>query len=118
MLSIGQTFPGAAMTVSKKLRWALFAFAAAALGGCYQPNHAALVTAVGSRVSVGMALTQAVATLQSDGFDCSEHDPVTCARTRQRLFPSSCIERVNLYSQGHAGPVTKIEVPPIACAGL
>ena len=37
MLSIGQTFPGAAMTVSKKLRWALFAFAAG-LGGCYQPN--------------------------------------------------------------------------------
>ena len=71
---------------------------------------------VHKRVTVGMPISEAISALSKDGFDCSGSDPVDCARTRQRLLPSTCIERVRL--QHRLWTVDTIDIAPIMCAGL
>jgi len=65
-----------------------------------------------------MPLAAAVESLRAEGFSCSAQNPVTCSRMRQRLLPSTCVERVNLYASSKTAAVDKIEVEPIACAGF
>ena len=86
------------------------------LTSCYTPNQEALVETVHKRVTVGMPISQAISALSKDGFDCSGSVPVDCVRTRQRLLPSTCIERVRL--QHKLWTVDTIDIAPIACAGL
>ena len=86
------------------------------LTSCYTPNQEALVETVHKRVTVGMPISQAISALSRDGFDCSGSVPVDCVRTRQRLLPSTCIERVRL--QHKLWTVDTIDIAPIACAGL
>ena len=88
-----------------------------ALFACYSPNQRRLEQKVHDLIHPGMPMLAAVAQLSSHGFICSGQHPVTCARIRQRLLPSSCVERVNLYSD-EASAVDRFDVPTIACAGF
>jgi hypothetical protein len=97
------------VAVSAALTLALFA--------CYSPNQRRLEKSVQDLIHPGMPMSTAVAELSSRGFTCSGQHPVTCARIRQRLLPSSCVERVNLES-GEASTVGRLDVPTIACAGF
>ncbi len=91
------------------------------LVSCYMPNQVAVEKEVQNRVVVGMPRDAALKELEAAGFHCAPGDDVTCARTRQRLLPSSCIERVNLKTDGKPGPVgriTAVTVAPVVCTGL
>ena len=87
-----------------------------ALAGCYSPNQKAFEREVHTLVQPGMPVSAAVAHLTQRGFDCTG-EPITCSRIRQRLLPSSCIERVNLQAAGSTA-LLFVDIPPIACAGL
>jgi hypothetical protein len=103
-----------------RLRTAIGACLSLALLGCYSPNHPALEKEVRSLVSVGMPVSTAVAHLTAHGFGCSgtPNGQITCARIRQRLLPSSCVERVNLESGNPAAALSRLDIPPIRCAGV
>jgi hypothetical protein len=88
------------------------------LGSCYTPNQARFSSFVNGRVEVGMPVSSAIAVLTADGFACSGNMPTDCSRIQQRLLPSSCVERVRLYSELNSRAVGRVEVPPIACTGL
>src|SRR5579859_1989847 len=88
------------------------------LSACYSPNQRTFEQEVRKFVQVGMPVPTAINRLSSRGFSCSGDHPLTCARIRQRLLPSSCVERVNLQSDGKASLLTSVDVPPIVCAGL
>lgn len=91
------------------------------LAGCYTPNYGRLSAHVGTLVRPDMPMDEAVKTLEADGFSCSPAAPTpskTCARMRQRLLPSTCVERVNLYISQIRSEVELVEVPGIACAGF
>ena len=89
----------------------------ASLSGCYFVNQPAFESSVNKRVSVGMPLTTATNNLDTLGLSCDGGNPVDCSRIRQRLWPSSCIERVKLtISNSYA--VEAVDIRPIVCAGL
>lgn len=90
----------------------------AALTACYSPNQPAFDASVQKQVAVGMPLATAVANLGRLKLACSGESPVTCDRIRQRLLPSSCIEKVRLTVARPSNIVEAVEVPPIVCAGL
>jgi hypothetical protein len=95
----------------------------ACLAGCYMPNRERLEKSANEAITIGMPLPQAIARLKQMKLACSGTVPasdhrLTCARVRQRLWPSSCIERVILTVSPIDGSVQAIEVPPILCAGL
>ena len=86
--------------------------------GCYTPNQRAFESLVNNRVTVGMSLTTAVLNLRAMHMQCSGTGPITCDRIRQRLLPSSCIERAVLSGSPAGGLVETLEIRPIICAGL
>jgi hypothetical protein len=87
------------------------------LTGCYFVNQPGFESTVNKRVSVGMPLTTATKNLDALGLSCDGDNPVDCSRVRQRLWPSSCIERVKLtISNSYA--VEAVDIRPIVCAGL
>lgn len=90
---------------------------ALALLGCYTPNQQVLEKEVRNLARPGMPASAAVANLSSRGFECTG-EPITCSRIRQRLLPSSCVERVNLELADQSAVLRTIDVRPIACAGL
>lgn len=62
-------------------------------------------------------------TVDQDRYAASMHallpqSAPTCARTRQRLLPSTCIERVNLVVVLGTEALERIAVPRIVCAGF
>jgi hypothetical protein len=65
-----------------------------------------------------MPLEAAVFNLQQMKMKCSGTNVVTCDRLRQRLLPSSCIERVHLEVAQTNPVVEAVSVDPIICAGL
>ena len=89
-----------------------------ALASCYTPDQARLSAFVNGRVEVGMPVSSAIDALTADGFACSGNMPTDCSRMKQRLLPSSCIERVRIYSEPNSHAVGRLDVPPIVCAGL
>jgi hypothetical protein len=90
----------------------------AALAGCYSPNQKAFEKEVHTLVQPGMPVSAAVAQLTQRGFNCTG-EPITCSRIRQRLLPSSCVERVNLEATGQSSSaLLSVEIRPIVCAGL
>ena len=99
--------------------WALaVACLTAALAGCYSPNQKAFEKEVHTLVQPGMPVSAAVAQLTQRGFNCTG-EPITCSRIRQRLLPSSCVERVNLEATGQSSSaLLSVEIRPIVCAGL
>ena len=103
---------------SVRLRTAIGACLSLVFLGCYSPNHPALEKEVRNLVLEGMPVSTAVAHLSAHGFDCSGTHPITCTRIRQRLLPSSCVERVNLEPGDPTAALAHWDVPPIACAGL
>lgn len=86
------------------------------LAACYTPDQSRLDDWVNQQVAVGMPLSVAISKLSRNGFECSGYNPVDCARTRQRILPSTCIERVRLSHAASA--VDRIDTSPIVCAGL
>jgi hypothetical protein len=86
--------------------------------GCYSPNQAAFEKKVRTIVQPGMVVSDAIDKLSSNGFACSGDHPITCSRVRQRLLPSSCVERVNLEPGDRAAVLSTVDVRPIACAGF
>lgn len=88
------------------------------LCGCYTPNQERFEADVRANVEAGMPLSSAVAKLASSGFACDAGSPVACARTRQLLLPSTCIEHVRLKVNPGKDIVRDVEIPPIACAGF
>jgi hypothetical protein len=100
-------------------RWiALAVTSLAALAACYTPNQTAFDASVHKQVEAGMPLATAVENLGRLKLTCSGDNPVTCDRIRQRLLPSSCIERVRLAVVLPSNIVKTVEIPSIACAGL
>ena len=89
------------------------------LSGCYFRNQRAFESRVQKRVAVGIPLRVAVAHLADIRLTCTTNNPAECTRIRQSLMPYSCVERVRLFwAEDAARPITRIEVPAIACAGL
>ena len=93
------------------------------LAGCYVPNREGFERSVHETISIGMPLSMAIDRLATIDLTCDSTNPtvdhrLTCSRVRQRLWPSSCIERVNLTTSATDNSVRVIEVPPIRCAGL
>lgn len=100
---------------------AVIVLAALALSGCYTANHARLSAHLGQRVTVGSPMSQALAALSQDGFDCdstSQSPEVDCSRARHGAVLYTCIERVVLKPDAATQKVSSFHVPPIACAGL
>ena len=96
---------------------------ATCLAGCYVPNRERFEKSIHETVSTGMPLSEAIdrlATIQltCDSTNAAADHRLTCSRVRQRLWPSSCIERVILTTSAANNSVRVIEVPPIRCAGL
>lgn len=93
--------------------------AAPMLAGCYtvdQDRHAASMHAL---LPQGVTVAEAVRRLQANGFACDGPETAsTCGRTRQRLLPSTCIERVNLVVAPGTDALERVAVPPIVCAGF
>lgn len=86
------------------------------LSACYSPNQPQFEDWVNHQIAVGIPLSVSISKLSEEGFECSGYNPVECVRTRQRILPSTCIERVRL---SHAGStVDKIDISEIVCAGL
>lgn len=101
-------------------KWLSVVIGAVCVAGCYTVNDERFAGHVHTLVKPGMTMESAARQLAADGFDCAPAAPtpsLTCAKTRQRLIPSTCIERVNLYTWGNSA-VDLIEVPPIMCAGF
>ena len=90
--------------------------------GCYMPNQARLEEQVSRTISTDEPLSQAIAKLSAQRFTCdskpSSKGQVSCSRIRQRLLPSSCIERVVMTVSPNESSVSAIDVRPIVCAGL
>jgi len=91
------------------------------LSGCYTVNDERFSAHVRTLVRPEMPLEQGIQALQNDGFLCYPMSPApskTCSKTRQRLLPSTCIERVNLHASDNPPKVGHVEVRKIVCAGL
>jgi hypothetical protein len=77
-----------------------FGYVIAALGaclsGCYFVNQPAFEESVRHQVAVGMLVATATQNLGDLKLACVGSNPVDCSRVRQRLWPSSCVERVKL----------------------
>ncbi len=89
----------------------------ACLGACYFANQPAFESSVKKKVSIGMPMATATKNLEAIGLTCSAGNPADCSRVRQRLWPSSCIERVNI-SVSNNNTVEQLDIRPILCAGL
>lgn len=103
------------------VRTLVIVLAALALSGCYTANHARLSADLGQRVKVGTPMSQALAALSQDGFNCDstiQSPEVDCSRTRRGAVLYTCIERVVLKPDAATQRVSAFHVPPIACAGL
>jgi len=88
------------------------------LASCYTPEQAQLSSLINEKVTLGMPMSSAIKALTNEGFACVGNTSTDCSRVRQRLLPSSCIERVRLYSDNNSNLVDRVDVPPIDCAGL
>jgi hypothetical protein len=69
----------------------------------------------------GMSFVTSIERLTKLGFSCdgkSAAPAVTCTRNGGSGFIYSCLDRVNLSTDADRKAVTRIEVAPIACAGL
>ncbi|HEX8606671.1 MAG TPA: hypothetical protein VF774_28775 [Pseudoduganella sp.] len=93
--------------------------AGALLSGCYTVDQRRFAASMHALLPEGVAASEAVRRLQANGFNCYGSSAVpTCAKTRQRLLPSTCIERVNLVVAPGTDVLESVEVQPIVCAGF
>jgi hypothetical protein len=103
--------------VFRSVKWAALLIGISCLSACYFVNQPAFESSVNRRVFDGMPLATAKENLRRLGLTCNEGTPVDCSRLRQRLWPSSCIERVQLtVSKSHE--VEHVDIRPILCVGL
>jgi hypothetical protein len=82
------------------------------------PNQLAFESDVRQRVSVGMTLATAVSHLSELHMECYGGYQVSCTRSRGGPILSGCLQRVNLHASQIDTLIDRIEIPPIACAGL
>lgn len=102
-------------------KYCMIALGLLSLSGCYTVNDQRFSAHVRTLVQPGMPMDAAIAALQGNGFSCDAQSPArstSCSKTRQRLLPSTCIERVNLYGAALHAKVERVEVSKIVCAGL
>jgi hypothetical protein len=97
---------------------ALYVLLSAALTSCYSQNQQRLDKEIRGLAYPGMTVPTAIDHLSSHGFACEGDHPLSCSRIRQRLLPSSCVERVNIDPAERAAVLTVVDVRPIACAGF
>ncbi len=92
---------------------------ASVLTGCYTVDQERFATSVRTLLPQGVTAGEAVRRLRADGFDCDGPPTApTCAKTRQRLLPSTCIERVDLAVVPGTDALESVVVKPIVCAGF
>jgi hypothetical protein len=91
-----------------------------ALVACYTPNQERLSTEARMLVPLGAPLPIATMRLQSAHFECRPvgNGILLCSRVRQRLWPSSCVEHIELAVDAATNSVTDVSARPIPCAGL
>jgi hypothetical protein len=94
----------------------------ALIAGCYVPDRQRLEESVREKIHVGMPIKTAAQTLHGMGIVCDSTVPykgrISCSRVRERLWPSTCMERVILIVSAQDDIVRNTEVPPIGCTGL
>ncbi len=98
----------------------LSAFLAACAGMGPEDNRR-LQREVAGQLSERMNLSTAVERLTKLGFSCDDKSAapaVTCTRDGGSGFIYSCLDRVNLSTDDARTAVARIDVAPIACAGL
>lgn len=124
-LSIGDVMNHdmATRTVNKKSsagsrRTVAVLFSVLCMSSIYAEDQADLEQFIHKQIHVGMTREDAVATLTDEHFSCHGTAPLTCARTKQSLLPSSCIERVNLTVSSPGDVVQAVDVKKTVCAGL
>ena len=104
-----------------------FALVALGLGGCYTPNQITFESFVRERISEGMATSESISRLKTDGFDCNNETvflqrapgSVACVRQKDNMFPPyACLERIEFLSTSEESRVSKITIGKVTCAGL
>ena len=76
---------------------------------------------VGEQLSQGMSFVTSIERMTKLGFSCDDTSAapaVTCTRYGGSGFIYSCLDRVNVTPDVARISVSRIEVEPIACAGL
>jgi hypothetical protein len=89
-----------------------------ALTGCYTVDQNRFSTFVAGTVAPGMPVEQALVRMAAEGFYCdskAEAPAIVCTRSQQRVFPGSCIERVDLSRAGSGKTVGAVDIAPIKC---
>jgi hypothetical protein len=92
-----------------------------ACAGMGPEDNRRLQLEVAGQLNEGMTLGTSIARLTKLGFACDDKSAapaVTCTRNGGSGFVHSCLDRVNLSTDGARTSVARIEVAPIACAGL
>lgn len=91
---------------------------AVALTGCYTVDQNRFSSFVAGTVAPGMPMEQALVRMAAEGFYCdskTEAPAIVCTRSQQRVFPGSCIERVDLMRSGSGKTVGAVDIAPIKC---
>ena len=76
---------------------------------------------VAKNVSPGMSYIAALERLVKAGFSCDERSAapaVNCSRMRDTVLLYSCIQRVDLMTDGQRETVVTVTPQPIRCVGL
>lgn len=99
------------------------ALMAMVLSACGASTAVDLRKEVDRAVVPGMAVADAVETLQARGFNCTasrepSFDGITCTRHRTVFITAACIHRLNLELDTTKRVVTAVQVPEPLCAGL
>lgn len=66
-----------------------------------------------------MPVEQALVRMAAEGFYCDSKaaaPAIVCTRGQQRIFPGSCIEKVNLSRGGSGKTLGAVDIAPIQCA--
>ncbi len=101
------------------MRRGLVLFASLFLAGCASSSHGALIDQVGRIAQAGSSTEAALQSFRQAGFGCDNADPdgwISCTRARSHRIVATCVQRARVKIED--GRVSKIEIPPPACAGL
>ena len=91
------------------------------LPGCTSNSQPRLEALANRLVPPGSKLSEATSRLTVAGFNC---DPragaytLTCTRMRNNAVLATCVQRINLSTDSADRFVSRIDVPPPACAGM
>lgn len=94
---------------------------AGALAGCYTVDQTRFSAFVANTIQPGMPMEQVAVRMAAEGFYCDGRvaaPAIVCSRGQRRVFPGSCIERVELGTTGGGKTLARIEIAPIVCPHL